>query len=332
MPNFAEKRAVVSEKRVLGPGLSARRSRLVFGTAALSESSNSFSLLDRAFDLGCTVFDTARIYQNGRSEECIGAWIASRRRGASALVVTKGCHPNHEGPRLSAESIENDVVASLRALRLETLGVFLLHRDEPSLPVEPIIDALEDLKCKGYLRAYGSSNWTTKRIQDANDYARSRGFSGFTVSSPQFSLGRWKRPPWPGCHTISGDEGARERCWYRSTTLSLLCWASLAGGLYTSRNYRAISEGRNLGHPSSYVSDESLQALRRAGQIAMSKGASVEAVALAYVLAEFPQAFAIFSCSTAEGLALNISALETRLTSSERAFLAGSQEVLHEQE
>lgn len=310
---------------VPSPFADVRRSRLAFGTTTLAVDSSGFELLDRAFDLGCTVFDTARIYLDGRSEERLGAWLASRRRHGQAVVVTKGGHPGPQGSRLSAEALEHDVVASLRALRADVLDVFLLHRDDPSLPVEPIVEVLETLKRKGYLRFYGASNWSAARIRTANDYARSRGLSGFSVSSPQFSLGRWANPPWPGCHTISGEAGAEERQWYRDGALALLCWSSLAGGLYTSKSHDAIVRGERPQLPDCYATETNFRMLRRAGEIARAKACSVEAVALAYVLSESAYSCAIFSCTTAESLARNVAALDITLDECERALLRSDQ-------
>ena len=119
---------------------------------------DAFELLDRYTAAGGTLVDTALVYgrwiPGGKSlsEQVIGRWLSSRGR-EKIMVATKGAHPvlnagsGHMGPpRLAPEDILNDVNESLHNLGLERIDLYYLHRDDPSRPVNEIIDALHNLQ------------------------------------------------------------------------------------------------------------------------------------------------------------------------------------------
>ena len=77
-------------------GIDKPVSRLVLGTMIINtrELEKSFSLLDAAFDLGCTTFDTAHVYAGGDSERAIGRWMEERGNRDKLVVLSKGAHHN----------------------------------------------------------------------------------------------------------------------------------------------------------------------------------------------------------------------------------------------
>src|ERR1700730_6897898 len=60
-----------------------------FGQGA--DEAQAFAIIDAAWELGITHFDTADAYGGGRSETTIGRWIASR--GVRPLLTTKTYNP-----------------------------------------------------------------------------------------------------------------------------------------------------------------------------------------------------------------------------------------------
>ncbi len=96
----------------------------------------------------------------------------------------------------------------MRRLGTDYLDLYVLHRDDPSVPVGPIVEALTAHKKAGRIGAFGGSNWTHERMQEANEYARVNDLTPFAVSSPNFSLAEQYKEPWA---TASASAARREK-------------------------------------------------------------------------------------------------------------------------
>ena len=144
------------------------------GCPTNSLSDNAFSLLDNAFELGCNAFDTARVY--GDSERTLGAWIRQRRNRDEVVVISKGCHPGRSGrPRLSPIDVSEDLHASLKALGADFIDLYLLHYDDPTAHLDPLMERLNRHVDEGKIGAIGASNWSHERIACANALAARQG-------------------------------------------------------------------------------------------------------------------------------------------------------------
>ena len=124
---------------------------------------NSVRIVAAALDLGCTFFDTAPGYGEGRSEEILGAALAGRR--AEVVISTKFGHTAEGTSDFSAAALVPALQASMRRLRTDYLDVVLLHNPEPNLLqqryAEDLYAALEEAKTAGMIRAYGASvDWS----------------------------------------------------------------------------------------------------------------------------------------------------------------------------
>jgi aryl-alcohol dehydrogenase-like predicted oxidoreductase len=173
-------------------------SRLVLGTMIISvqEPERSFALLDAVLELGGNTLDTAHGYAGGNSERGIGQWMAERGNREQVVVITKGCHHNADRKRVTPYDLAADLHDSLARLQTDYIDVYLLHRDDPDLPVGPIVEALNEHWQAGRIRAFGGSNWTHGRIQEANEYADAHGLRPFTASSPNYGLAEQVLDPW----------------------------------------------------------------------------------------------------------------------------------------
>ena len=73
---------------------------------------------------------------------------------------------------------------------------------------------------EGNIGAFGASNWTHTRIEEANEYAYKHNLIPFSVSSPNFCLARQVEDPWGGgCVNISGPENQEARAWYEKNQM-----------------------------------------------------------------------------------------------------------------
>ena len=199
-------------------GIDKPVSRIVFGTDRLRGrrrwrrwwlpvpglQKQVFSLLDRTLELGCNTFDTARMY--GDAERTLGAWTRSRGNREDVVIATKGCHPALPGQptRFTPSVLTSDLHASLKAFGGDYFDIYLLHWDDPNVPLEPMVERLNRHVSEGKIRAIGVSNWSHERIAKANAFARRAGLKPLSVSSVQFSLAEWRTPIAPGSVTMRG--------------------------------------------------------------------------------------------------------------------------------
>jgi aryl-alcohol dehydrogenase-like predicted oxidoreductase len=125
-------------------------------------------IMDAAWDLGITTFDTADAYAGGQSELAIGKWI--RSRGRLPTLTTKTFHPmSPDGDRgLAPARIRRQVESSLRRLGVERIDLYLPHQPDGATPLEETLDTLDALVAEGKLGAYGGSHVTADLLSRAD--------------------------------------------------------------------------------------------------------------------------------------------------------------------
>ncbi len=300
------------------PGVEKPISRLVQGTIMVREDDlpYSFALLDAALHAGITAFDTARHYGNG-NEVTVGRWVRERGLRDQVVIIGKGAHQSPERMRVTPADIAADLDESLSKLGLDAIDLYLLHRDDPDVPVGPIVEALNSHLREGKIRAFGGSNWTHERIAEANAYAQEHGLVPFVASSPQFSLAAQIDPPWRGCISIGGPDGAEARRWYIDNQMAIFAWSSLAGGFlsggFDRDNDGGLPEEVAQRARRSYGSDANYERLDRARTLATELGVTVPQIALAYAVSQPLNLFAIAGGESDEEIAANAAAVAIRL-------------------
>ncbi len=303
-------------------------SRLVLGTMIVDsrEQERSSALLDAAFARGGNAFDTAHVYGGGYSERGLGAWIKSRGNREQVVIISKGCHHNADRKRVTPFDLASDLADSLARLQTDYIDVYLLHRDDPDAPVGPMVEAFNAHLEAGRIRAFGGSNWTHERIQEANDYAAGHGLTPFTASSPNFGLAEQVENPWgPGCVSLSGPQQVAARAWYRGNQMPVLAYSSLARGFFSGRitpeNFAETRSMLDQACLTAYCHDVNFERLRRAIVLAGEKGVSVPQLALAYVLHSPLNVFPLVGAANDVEFAQNVEAFAIRLTDAERVWL-----------
>jgi aryl-alcohol dehydrogenase-like predicted oxidoreductase len=157
---------------------------LAYGAAALSFDSRldidaHSRALRAAVDVGITLFDTARAYatasEDHHNERLIGKFLRSEISAGAVVVATKGGH-YRDGSEFfvdgSPDAIKSDCVGSLRALGIEVLDLFFLHKPDSQVPFEESIGALADLQRDGLIRSVGVSNISPAELEVATRITR----------------------------------------------------------------------------------------------------------------------------------------------------------------
>ncbi len=312
-------------------GIDKPVSRLVYGCAGIERrKEDPMRLLDAAFAAGCNAFDTARVY--GEADRILGEWIASRGIRDKVVILAKGGHPvlapDEKGGlsvvrrRITREDIRRDVDESLRALQVERLDGFLLHRDDPSVPVGEVSEWMDELVKEGKVGAIGGSNWTARRIFEQQAYAVQHGFARFTLSSPHFSLARREADIFGDrCVTLTGGDAASEREWYRQNPVSVLAYGALSEGFFSGKWHSGDFHRREaLMDPMSlagYGSGENFARLGRTETMAVRRGCTPSQLALRWLFTRGMDLFAAFSSGSPDRIRENWRALDLELPQAE---------------
>lgn len=308
-------------------GVAKPVSRLVQGTVMLTPTRREagFELLDGVFERGCTCFDSAHVYGNGDCERVLGEWVRSRGIEDRVAILDKGAHPYEGRNRVTPHDIRSDCMESLGRLGLSFIDLYLLHRDDPAVPVSEIVDTLENLANEGLIGAYGGSNWTVGRLREAAEYAARAGRRGFAASSPQFGLAWPQKPVWEGCVTLGGPRNEPFLEAYRQMGIATFAWSSLGGGWFSGR-FRRGDSGDHEDYFDKlcwecYAHEENFNRLERAEELARHSGCSPALIALAWLMHQDLDCFALVGCRSVPEFAEDAAALDAVLPTAQVRWL-----------
>ena len=311
-------------------GVNKPVSRLVLGTMIINtdELERSFNLLDAVFGLDCTALDTAHGYGGGKSERAIGLWMEERGNRDKVVVLTKGAHPSGGRKRVNPEDITSDLTESLERLRTDYIDIYVLHRDDPDVLVGPIVECLNEHLAAGRVNSIGGSNWTHQRIQEANEYAEAHNLVKFVASSPNYGLAEQVENPWgPGCVGLGGPEQVEARKWYEKNQMPIFAYSSLGRGFFSGRitreNFEELKEEEKIDGAClrAYCHEQNFQRLDRVQILAEEKGMTVPQIAVAYIMNEPMNVFALVGAASRDEFKANAEACDLKLTPKETAWL-----------
>ena len=308
-------------------GIDKPVSRIAHGTIKANSKNleGSFAVLDAVYAAGITTFDTAQSYGSGDNERTVGRWILERGVRDQVVILSKGAHHSQDRQRVTPYDITADIHDSLARFQTDHLDLYILHRDNPALPVGPIVEVLNEHHAAGKIGPFGGSNWTWERVCEANEYAAAHNLVPFAASSPNFSLAEMVKEPWANCISISGPQGKAAREWYAEHNMALFTWSSLAGGFFSGRfkrdNLNTFDEYFDGVVVNSYCYETNFQRLDRASKLAAEKDVTVAQIAVTWVLSQPLNVFALLAPQTPEEVRLNVQALELKLTQAELDWL-----------
>ena len=309
------------------PGIDMPVSRLVQGTMWMksSELDAAFAAMDAFLAAGGNCFDTAHIYGLGDNERTVGQWIHSRGVRDEIVILGKGAHNSPDRKRVTPFDIQSDIHDSLARFKVDHIDLYLLHKDDPTQLVGPLVETLHAAREAGQIGAYGGSNWSVERLREANEYAAAHGLTPFAVSSPQYSLAVQQVSPWIDCESLSGQEGEPARAWCRQNGVTLFVWSSLAGGFFSGRfrrdNLDTLTQPYDQLAVKVYCFEENFRRMDRVQELAESKGVTVPHIALAYVYNQPEGIHALSGARTPAEVRVNVEATKIELTAEEIAYL-----------
>ncbi len=129
-----------------------------YGWGAVQEQ-ELMDAVNAAIDNGVTFFDTADTYGLGTSETTLGKALGERRKN---VVIASKFGVRVEGGKTfydnSPEYIEKALIASMKRLNTDYIDLYQVHYRDGITPISEVIETLDRMKRKGYIRAYGLSN------------------------------------------------------------------------------------------------------------------------------------------------------------------------------
>ncbi|MCF0229624.1 MAG: aldo/keto reductase [Parasporobacterium sp.] len=310
-------------------GIDKAASRLVYGTtdaASQGRLEEAFDQYEAAYGYGFRIFDTANGY--GKGEDTLGRWLEKSGHRDDVIILDKGCNPctdYTEPDEFSAETIFSQINRSLDNLRTDHVELYLLHRDDTSRPVDEIVEALNRLHSEGKIKHFGGSNWSLKRIMEANNYAEKHGLQKFTICSPHFSYARLVRDPWGASITLTGDDNRPFRDYLRDNQMPVFNYSSLARGFlsgkYKSDSSIPIEQCIGRAPIEEYYAPENVRRLERAEKISGEIGATVPQIAMAWLMKQSMNLFPLTSPSGEKHVKEVVDALDIELTAEQLRYL-----------
>ncbi|KAJ6147341.1 hypothetical protein N7497_009323 [Penicillium chrysogenum] len=283
---------------------SLKVSRVILGCMAFGNPSwegspwvlpeeEALPLLKKAYDCGINTWDTADTYSNGLSEVIVGKALREYSIPREKVVIltklyypvmeiTSNARPNpavNDGTLvnqmgLSRKHIFEAVDASLKRLGTTYIDVLQLHRVDETVRSNPaeVMKALHDLVQAGKVHYLGASSMHCWQLARLHYTAKMNGWTGFTSMQNLYNLlyREEERDVNPFCDV----EG-----------IGLIPWSPLARGLLARpSNVQTERSKRDAKTAKWFAGDQNEKIIGRVQQIAESKGCSMSAVAMAWLL------------------------------------------------
>ena len=272
---------------------------------------DAFRIMDAAWELGITTFDTADAYGGGRSESAIGAWLRTKGPDVRERLVieTKTYNAMDVGHDrgLSRARIRRQIETSLERLGVERVPLYMAHDYDADVPQEETLLAFDELVRSGKIGAVGASNFDADRLAEAVEISELEGFARYEWVQNSYSL---------------LEQGDRETvlpvC--RGHELGYTAYSPLAGGWLTGKYRRGEQPppGSRMtqrpGPYASYSSDAVFDALEALEREAADRGVSPAGLALGWLLAQADVSAVVIGPGRVEQLAPVAEALSLELS------------------
>ncbi|MDA1077078.1 MAG: aldo/keto reductase [Proteobacteria bacterium] len=266
-----------------------------------------------ALDQGITLFDTADVYGEQRSEVYLGKALQGRRD--QAIVATKFGSPvgpgnlNRGGSR---RYVRAAIEASLARLNTDYIDLYQIHFPDAATPVDETLGVLDDLVREGKVRYIGHSNFTGWQIADADWQAKSSGVQRFVTAQNHLSLLERDalKEVIPACDRFS---------------IGLLPYFPLASGMLTGKYHRgeAPEQGTRMAQVERIarrsLTDANFDLVDRLTAYAQSQGRSLLDLAFGWLLS-FPSVSSVIAGATSPAqIEANLNAASWRLSEEQMA-------------
>ena len=270
------------------------------------------AVVDRAFDLGITLFDTADMYGGrGGSETQLGKILGHRRKDI-VLASKFGMAMSDDGTKIGASRryIMSAVEDSLRRLKTDWIDLYQLHQPDPLTPLDETMQALDDLVTQGKIRYIGCSNLPSWQVVESQWISKSMGLNRFVSCQDEYNI-------------LNRNLEAELIPAMQKYGCGLLPYFPLASGLLTGKYKRTeMPEGARLTDMPTfanriYLTDDNFDIVDNLNKFAHKTGHSILELAFGWMASRPTIASIIAGATKPEQIDANVAAVNWVLSQSE---------------
>ncbi|KAL7786430.1 NADP-dependent oxidoreductase domain-containing protein [Trichoderma afarasin] len=282
---------------------------IAYGPAA--SDAERLELLDRAWALGCTNWDTADVY--GDSEDIIGKWFAlhPERRKDIFLATKFGLSVGNDysiGVDSSPNNCAKCFKRSLDRLNVDYIDLYYLHRPNPKVPIEKTIMAMQELVNQGKVKYLGLSEVSSSTVR--------RAYNVHPISVVQAEYSPWTLD-------IEESQGTNLLATCRELGISIFAYSPLGNGIMTGR-YRSSADfgpgDARVGMKrfQGEIFQKNLELVDKLADVAKAKGFEPGQLVLAWLLAQGDDIFVIPGTKNIKYLEQNFAASGVGISEDEK--------------
>ncbi|KAM0219474.1 hypothetical protein ACHAQI_000857 [Fusarium lateritium] len=270
-------------------------------------------VLDRAWELGCTNWDTADIY--GDCEDLVGEWfkLHPERRQDIFLATKFALKMGGEGIVVdsSPEYVKKAVKSSLKRLGVDHIDLYYMHRAQEDVPIEKTVKAMKELIDEGKVRYLG--------LSEVSSTTTRRAHAVHPITAVQVEYNPWTLD-------IEGPSGTHLLKTCEELDISVFAYSPLGRGILTGR-FRSIDdfeEGDARRDYSRFQGDnfkKNLVVVDKFNELAKTKDCTSSQLALAWLLEQSPNVFVIPGTKKINYLEENVGASKVKLSKEEEQEL-----------
>lgn len=275
---------------------------MTFGSQA--DQAAADRMVGQCLEAGINFFDTANMYNQGKSEEMLGKALEGKRKSiilASKVRNKMGDAPDDVG--LSRAAIRKAIEASLRRLKTDYLDIYYLHQPDYATPIEETLEAMEEQVRSGRVRYLAVSNYAAWQVAEIHSIAANKGYKPPYISQPMYNL------------LARGiEEEYLPFC--KRYGVAVIPYNPLAGGLLAgkhSRDSKPLAGSRfdnNALYLGRYWHDDYFEAVEELKSIAREAGKTLVELSIQWVLAQPQVDSVILGASSPAQLVENLKAAE----------------------
>ena len=269
---------------------------------ATPDPDEAIATIHAAVDAGITMIDTADMYAGGKNEELVGRGIQGiRERVVLAskfgnMRLPDGTRKVNGKPEYVFEACDK----ALARLGVDHIDLYYLHRMDPTVPIEDTVGAMAQLIEQGKVGAIGLSE------AGANTIRRAHATHPLAAVQTEYSL-------------ASRDVEAEILPTCRELGIGFVAYAPLSRGLLSGEiaSLDQLGENDRRRDMPRFQGDNlanNLAMVKAIGEIAVDKGVSTAAIAIAWVLSRGDDVVPIPGCSRRSTLQNSLTALEVELS------------------